>query len=110
MDLPSLGRMIAAQRRARGLTVAGLAAAAGVGRSTLASLEAGKLPELGFTKVARICAAAGIILEARPPLLDTPLMKHRHLTDAAGRDLTKAAMEDVIVRGDISAWRGLVRA
>lgn len=110
MDLASLGRMIAAQRRASGLTLAALAAAAGVGRSTLAALESGKLRELGFTKVARICAAAGIVLEARPPLLDKPLMTHRHITEAAGRDLTKAAVEDVIVRGDISAWRGLVRA
>lgn len=110
MNLISLGRMIGTRRRALGLTTAALAAAAGVGRSTLAALEAGKLPELGFTKVARICAAAGIVLEARPPLLDAPLMAHRHLTEAAGRDLTKSAVEDVIVRGDIGAWRGLVRA
>lgn len=110
MDLTSLGRMIAAQRRSLGLTVAALAAAAGVGRSTLAALESGKLPELGFKKVARLCAAAGIVLEARAPLLDAPLMAHRHITEAAGRDLTKAAVEDVIVRGDIGAWRGLVHA
>lgn len=110
MDLPSLGRMIAARRRASGRTLADLAAAADVGRSTLAALESGKLPELGFSKVARICEAAGIVLEARAPLLDAPLMEHRHITDAAGRDLTKAAVEDVIVRGDIGAWRGLVRA
>ncbi len=110
MDLLSLGRMIAAQRRAAGRTLADLAAAAGVGRSTLAALESGKLRELGFTKVARICAAAGIVLEARPPLLEAPLMAHRHITDTAGRDLTKAAVEDVLVRGDMGAWRGLVRA
>lgn len=110
MDLASLGRMIAAQRRASGLTLAALAATAGVGRSTLAALESGKLRELGFARVARICAAAGIVLEARPPLLDKPLMTHRHITEAAGRDLTKTAVEDVIVRGDIGAWRGLVRA
>lgn len=110
MDLSSLGRMIAARRRAAGRTLADLAAAADVGRSTLAALESGKLAELGFNKVARICEAAGIVLEARPPLLDAPLMEHRHITDAAGRDLTKAAVEDVIVRGDLGAWRGLVRA
>jgi transcriptional regulator with XRE-family HTH domain len=110
MDLASLGRRVAAQRRALGLTLSALAAAARVGRSTLAALESGRLPELGFTKVARICAAAGIVLEARPPLLDAPLMSHRHLTETAGRDLTKAAVEDVIVRGDIGAWRGLVGA
>jgi transcriptional regulator with XRE-family HTH domain len=110
MHLTVIGHLIAERRRAQGLTLAGLAAAAGVGRSTLAALEAGKLPELGFEKVARICAAVGLVLEARPLELDVPLMPHRHLTDVAGRDLTKAAIADVIVRGDISAWRGLVRA
>jgi transcriptional regulator with XRE-family HTH domain len=110
MNLVSVGHLIARQRRAKGLTLAELASSAGVGRSTLAALEAGKLPELGFVKVARICAAVGFVLEARPLELDAALMPHRHLTEAAGRDLTKAAIEDVIVRGDISAWRGLVRA
>ncbi len=84
--------------------------AAGVGRSTLAALERGKLQELGFNKVERICEALGLVVEARAPELSAPLMPHRHLTEAAGRDLTKAALEDVIIRGDISAWRGLVRA
>jgi hypothetical protein len=37
-------------------------------------------------------------------------MAHRHLTEAAGRELTKAAIEDVITRGGIAAWRGLVWA
>ena len=110
MNLASIGHMIAQRRRAKGLTLADLASSAGVGRSTLAALEAGKLPELGFAKVARICAAVGLVLEVRPPELDTPLMSHRHLTETAGRDLTKTAIEDIIVRGNIAAWRGLVRA
>jgi transcriptional regulator with XRE-family HTH domain len=110
MNLTSLGGLIAGRRRALGLTLSKLAASAGVGRSTLAALEAGRLSELGFVKVARICSAVGLVLEARAPELEAPLMSHRHLTEAAGRDLTKAAVADVIVRGDISAWRGLVRA
>jgi transcriptional regulator with XRE-family HTH domain len=110
MHLSSLGYLIAQQRRAKGLTLTALASSAGVGRSTLAALESGKLPELGFVKVARLCDAVGLVLETRPLELDTPLMPHRHLTEAAGRDLTKAAIEDVVVRGDIAAWRGLVRA
>lgn len=110
MKLHTLGKLIAERRRSKGLRLQDVAAAAGVGRSTLAALEAGTLPELGFAKVARICAAVDLILEARPPMLDRPLMSHRHLTEAAGRELTKAAIEDVIVRGDFASWRGLVAA
>lgn len=108
MNLRSIGRLVAERRRARGFTLPELAAAAGIGRSTLAALEAGKLRELGFEKIARLCTAAGLVLEVRTPELETPLMPHRHLTEAAGRDLTKAAIADVIERGDFSAWRGLV--
>jgi transcriptional regulator with XRE-family HTH domain len=110
MNLASLGQTVAQRRRASRQTLAQLAAVAQVGRSTLAAFEAGKLAELGFAKVARICEAVGLALEARPLRLDAPLMAHRHLTDTAGRDLTKAAIADVVLRGDISAWRGLVRA
>jgi hypothetical protein len=60
--------------------------------------------------VVRICAAVGLVLEARPTTLEKPLARHRHLTDAVARDLTKATMEDIVVRGDISSWRGLVKA
>jgi len=110
MDLDTIGHLVAERRRAKGLTLRELAVAAGIGRSTLAALEAGKLPELGFAKVARLCTAVDVVLEARPLELEAPLMRHRHLTEAAGRDLTKAAIADVITRGDFSAWRGLVRA
>jgi transcriptional regulator with XRE-family HTH domain len=110
VDLATIGRMIAERRRAKRLTLAALAQAAGVGRSTLAALEAGKLAELGFVKVDRICAAADLVVEVRTLALDEPLMPHRHLTEAAGRDLTKAAIADLVERGDISAWRGLVAA
>lgn len=81
-----------------------------MGRSTLAALESGKLSELGLGRVARLCSAVDLVLEARPLLLDEPLMPHRHLTDTAGRELTKAAIEEILTRGNIAAWRGLVRA
>lgn len=110
MDLLSIGRLIAERRRVKGLTLVELAAQAQVGRSTLAALEAGKLAELGLTRVARICAAVDLVLEARAPRIETPLMAHRHLSEAAGRELTKAAIDDILTRGDLDAWRGLVRA
>ena len=110
MDLASIGSLVAARRRAQGLTLAELAARAAVGRSTLAALESGKLPELGFCRVARICAAVDLVIDVRAPLLDAPIVAHRHLTEVAGRELTKAAIDDIIVRGDIGAWRELFRA
>lgn len=110
MDLHAVGRLVGESRRSQKRTLAAVAAAARVGRSTLAALESGAIDELGFAKVERICAALGLVLEARPTALDAPLMEHRHLTEQAGRELTKAAIEDVIVRGDIEAWRGLVAA
>lgn len=109
MDLASIGVLVAARRRAEGLTLAELAARAGVGRSTLAALESGKLPELGFARVARICAAVDLLIDVRAPLLDAPIIPHRHLTEVAGRELTKAAIDDIIVRGDVTAWRQLFK-
>ena len=110
MNLKTIGRLIAEQRLAKGYTLSELASKARVGRSTLAALEAGKLPELGLERVARICAAVDLVLDARPLLLNEPLIPHRHLTDAAGRELTKAVIEEILTRGNITAWRALVQA
>lgn len=110
MNLHSIGQLIAQRRREKGLTLRDLAAAAGIGRSTLAALERGKTAELGFAKIARLCAAVDLVIEARPLTLEAPLMPHRHLTETAGRELTKAAIEDVILRGGFFSWRGLVHA
>ena len=107
MDLLSLGWLISEQRRALGLKLAELAQAAGVGRSTLAALESGKLAELGFNKVARICAAAGILLQTTPPL---PHLPPRGLHDARGRELTLEVIEEMISLGDGAAWHELLRA
>jgi len=110
MDLSSVGHLTAETRRSKKLTLRDVAVAAGVGRSTVAALESGTLTELGFSKISRICAALDLIVDVRPLELESPLMAHRHLTESASRELTKAAIEDVITRGDFSAWRGLVKA
>jgi transcriptional regulator with XRE-family HTH domain len=110
MKLHDFGLQIRERRQAKQLTLSQLASIALVSRSTLAALESGKLAELGFSKVVRLCAAVELVVDIRPFRLDAPLMPHRHLTDVAGRELTKAAIDDVISRGDVSAWRGLVRA
>ena len=109
MNLQRVGVLVAERRRALGLTLHALALEAHVGRSTLAAFEAGKLSELGYAKVGRICGAVGLVLEARALTLEKPLARHRHLTDLAARDLTKAAIEDIVLRGDIDSWRGLVQ-
>ena len=110
MNLIALGKLVAERRRKKGLTLTALAEQAHIGRSTLAALESGKLPELGYEKVNRLCSTLDMVLEPRPLALDDALMDHRHLTDAAGRDLTKAAIEDIVIRGDLTAWRGLIKA
>ena len=76
MNLQTVGRLIAERRRAKRLTLGQLAAQAGVGRSTLAALEAGKLREFGFVKISRLCSVVGLVLEAHPSPLDKPLMPH----------------------------------
>jgi transcriptional regulator with XRE-family HTH domain len=110
VNLHTIGRLIAERRRAQKQTLAQLATAAGVSRSTLAALESGKLRELGFNRVARLCAAVDLLIDVRRPRLKSALMHHRHLTELAGRELTKAAIDDVITRGNVAAWRGLARA
>lgn len=62
LDLELLGERIAQRRRELGMTQPELARRAGVGRSTLAALEGGKMAELGFNKVAHILAALGLDL------------------------------------------------
>ena len=110
MNLHTIGRQIGERRRIKRLTLPQLAAAAGVSRSTLAALESGKLKELGFNRVVRLCAAVDLVVDVRPPRLKSPLMGHRHLTDLAGLELTGAAIDDVVTRGDVTAWRGLAQA
>jgi transcriptional regulator with XRE-family HTH domain len=110
MNLQTIGHLIAERRRAKGLTLTQVATQAAVGRSTLAALETGKLPELGLERVARLCAVVDLVLEARPLELKEPLMTHRHLCEVAGRELTKAAIDDIITRGTIGTWRKLVQA
>ena len=45
----------------------------------------------------------------RTPLI-TARRRTAHLSENAGRELTKAAIDDIITRGTISTWRKLVEA
>jgi hypothetical protein len=57
--------------------------------------------------VAAEAVAASI---AMPIELNEPLMAHRHLSQVAGREITKAAIDDIVTRGTIGTWRKLVQA
>ena len=90
MNLYGVGVLVAQRRRAQGVTLQALATEAHVGRSTLAAFEAGKLRELGYGKVARICAAVGLVLEARPLALERPLGAPSTRCPGRGRQMRPA--------------------
>jgi len=91
MNLQAVGRAIAERRREAGLTLASLAAQAGVGRSTLAALESGKLRELGLGRVARLCEAVGLVLDVRPMALEAT-----EVEIAKGRRLSLPTVEEML--------------
>jgi transcriptional regulator with XRE-family HTH domain len=75
LTLSSIGEQIAARRKTLGLSQAGLAKKAGVGRTTLDALENSRIGELGFSKISKILSALGMELKfqetmSRRPTLD----------------------------------------
>lgn len=60
LTLISVGKQIAARRKARALSQAELAKQANVGHSTLDALENGRLGELGFSKIVRLLSTLGL--------------------------------------------------
>ena len=75
LPLPSIGKEIAAKRKALGLTQPALAKKARIGLSTLDALENGRLGELGYSKITNILAVLGLELKlqersARRPTLE----------------------------------------
>lgn len=74
MDMLELGQEVVRLRQARGWTQSELSRLSGVGRVTIAKLESGTLPELGFRKVLQILNVLGMDLRVVPqnyaPTLD----------------------------------------
>jgi len=58
-SLPDLGRALARLRKERGLTQKELAAACGMGQSTLARFETGGVAEFGSRKLLRLLEVLG---------------------------------------------------
>ena len=88
-DLVQAGEQIAQRRREIGITQADLAQRSGIGRSTLAALERGKLGELGISKIIMVLAVLGLELRVGPlkqrrPTLDE--LREENERDAEGLD------------------------
>jgi HTH-type transcriptional regulator / antitoxin HipB len=61
-----MGKEVARLRKEKGWTQQQLGAQVGMGQSTVARLESGKMPEFGSTKVLRLLAALGVELATVP--------------------------------------------
>lgn len=65
MDLKELGNQMAKARRELGLSQTELAAASGLSRQTVSSLERGDIGDLGLRKVLRLLDALDLTLVVR---------------------------------------------
>jgi len=74
LDLSSIGRQIAEQRRKRKLSQASLARKAGLSRATVDALENGRAGELGFSKVTKLLAALGLELKLQASVSERPTL------------------------------------
>ena len=75
MDLVSLGKEIARNRKKRKLSQAALSRQAGISRATLDALENGRAGELGFSKIARLLAALGLELTLQTARSQRPTLE-----------------------------------
>jgi len=82
MALGEIGRQIAIARKERELGLMELAAKAGVSRTTIYLLESGRATEIGYSKLARILAAAGLELRLEPAALNRPTLDELMREDA----------------------------
>lgn len=92
LDLVDIGLTIAHRRREMALTQGDLAARSGVSRSTVNALEAGRLGEIGYRKLASILAALKLgfrvepLSRRRPTLQELIEEDDRETRDAPGLD------------------------
>jgi transcriptional regulator with XRE-family HTH domain len=92
LDLLDIGQAIARQRRAMALTQGDLATRSGVSRSTINALEAGRLGEIGYRKLASILAVLKLRFEIvarqhrRPTPRDLIEQDDRETREARGPD------------------------
>lgn len=101
MDIHSIGKQVRQMRLALGISQVTLARLAGLTRVTIGNLEAGKLRDLGFQKVLRICELLGLNLST-----STPAGTHDWLRIAAqtastsyGTVMTAAELQAILITG-----------
>lgn len=75
LSLQSIGRQIAARRKSLGLSQAQLARDAGIGPSTLYSLENGRLGELGISKIIKVLSILGLELTLQESRTNRPTLE-----------------------------------
>jgi len=118
----ALGREVRAWRQSRGLTQVALASRSGVGRVTIARLEAGAVQECRVGTLARLCAALGLELAAVSPgalpAQDTRFLRERERlrridarrrhAELAARLLASSARESAALvsraRANVDRW------
>jgi len=82
LDLTTIGRKVADERKGLGLSQSELARQAGVSRATLEALENGRARELGFSRLTRLLEALRLELRLQPagsgqPAPDEPVAGDR---------------------------------
>jgi transcriptional regulator with XRE-family HTH domain len=100
--LQELGNAIRRARRAKRLTQADLAAAAGVSRTTMNQLESGLVPDLGIQKVYSILNQLGLELSVRPAMGKQRPDFVRMASTAASVSFKDVLTEDELVRALLS--------
>lgn len=83
-SLSDLRQHIASRRKELGLLQSEVAARAHVSVATIKALEQGRLAELGFSKIVRILAALGLVLQLREANQGRPTLDD--LRNEADRD------------------------
>jgi transcriptional regulator with XRE-family HTH domain len=75
LDLVQIGELVAAKRKALGLSQAELAKQSKIGHSTLDALENGRLGELGYSKITRILTALSLELTVQEAISRRPTLE-----------------------------------
>jgi transcriptional regulator with XRE-family HTH domain len=101
MDIHAIGRQIRQERLAYGLSQTTLASFSGLTRVTIGNLEAGKLRDLGFQKVLRVCELLGLNLATSSPAPTHDWLKIAAQTASTSyRTILSAAdLETILVTG-----------